>query len=63
MRYDEQCRGVFEDGAQGDFHVLGIEGTEAFVEDDQIGLLQEGTSDVDAAAFAVGEVPADSHSR
>ncbi len=43
MRYHEQCRGPLKHDAQGDLHVLGIEGTEAFVEDDQIGLLQKRT--------------------
>jgi len=49
---------VREDAAEGALEVLRIKGGEAFVEDDEFGVLEQGARDVEAAFFALRKLPA-----
>ena len=53
----EQCRCAPEDAVERLTEGLGIEGGEAFVEDQELGALEQGASEVDEALLAVGELP------
>lgn len=55
--YHERA-GAAEDAFERGSEVFGVECGEAFVEDDEAGVLQQGARDVDSAALAMRELPA-----
>ena len=58
MSDDEQGRGPLFHAFQRPPQVLGIEGGEALVQDHEAGVLEQGARQKQAAALAVGELPA-----
>jgi hypothetical protein len=54
---DKECRGPVEDTTEGLIKGLRVECGEAFIEDDEVGILEKRAGDVEAAPFAVGELP------
>jgi hypothetical protein len=58
MGDDQQRRDALQHTAQGQAQGRGVEGGKALVEDDDIGALQHGASEVETALLAVGEAPA-----
>ena len=58
MRGYKEARGVVEGAGEGTARIFGIEGGEAFVQDDDIGPLEQRPGDVESALFTMGELPA-----
>lgn len=58
VRDDHEAWGAAEDAVEAGFQGFRVEGGETFVEDDEGGVLEDGAGNVDAAALALGELPA-----
>ena len=58
MSDNDQRGGPGQHAAQGALEVLGVQRREALVEDDHVGVLEQRPGHVEAAALAVGELPA-----
>jgi hypothetical protein len=58
MGDDERGGGTLQDTAQAALQGFRVQGRKALVEDDEVGVLEQGPGDVEPAALAVGELPA-----
>ena len=50
--------GTPQDTVEAALEGLGVEGCKALIEDDEVGLLEQGSGYIEPAAFPVGELPA-----